>query len=393
MKERFVAKRVLNIFLMLLVTLILTGALGISRGKWIDEMLGIYAIVTVFFVLFVFLLEHSRAGNRISGNRQTDFTKIMVGYTGSAAVIFAGSYLPEFLKPVIIVPILMSALSTPEISMCTGIFFDVLLGLSAGFSVQELTLCCLMTLLGCIVADAIEDGRYQFWYQMIILLISVLLPGLFYYFSYQEVKMTLFLYGAIQGVILVYLILLFHRRIVNFRNSEVAGLIGRMLDDSYPLARELLQYYKVEYHHGRRVSALAGKCAAAVNADADICAAAGFYYRIGIMEGEPLGESGARIAQKHCFPEEVIQIIYEYNGEQSLPSTMESAIVHMVDGLVKKLEALNRQETMSSEWNQDMVIYQTLNEFSAQGLYDRSGLSMNMFLKIREYLVKEETLI
>ena len=41
----------------------------------------------------------------------------------------------------------------------------------------------------------------------------------------------------------------------------------------------------------------------------------------------------------------------------------------------------------------EMVIYQTLNEFSAQGLYDQSGLSMNMFLKIREYLVKEEALL
>ena len=64
----------------------------------------------------------------------------------------------------------------------------------------------------------------------------------------------------------------------------------------------------------------------------------------------------------------------------------------MVDGLIKKLEVLDSQ-TMSSEWNQDMVIYQTLNDFSAQGLYDKSGLSMNMFLKIREYLVNEKALL
>ena len=38
-----------------------------------------------------------------------------------------------------------------------------------------------------------------------------------------------------------------------------------------------------------------------------------------------------------------------------------------------------------------MVIYQTLNEYSASGIYDQSGLGMNMFLKIREYLVNEET--
>ena len=61
----------------------------------------------------------------------------------------------------------------------------------------------------------------------------------------------------------------------------------------------------------------------------------------------------------------------------------------MVNGLVKKIEVFDSY-TMASEWNQDMVIYQTLNEYSASGIYDQSGLGMNMFLKIREYLVNEE---
>ena len=99
-----------------------------------------------------------------------------------------------------------------------------------------------------------------------------------------------------------------------------------------------------------------------------------------------------KTAQRACFPEKVIRIIGEYNGEEALPSTIESAIVHMVDGLLKKLEVLD-EDTVGSNWNQDMVIYQTLNEYSAAGLYDRSGLSMNMFLKIREYLVNEEALL
>lgn len=48
---------------------------------------------------------------------------------------------------------------------------------------------------------------------------------------------------------------------------------------------------------------------------------------------------------------------------------------------------------MSSDWNQDMVIYQTLNEYSASGIYDSSGLSMNRFLQIRECLVKSDHLL
>ena len=89
----------------------------------------------------------------------------------------------------------------------------------------------------------------------------------------------------------------------------------------------------------------------------------------------------------------MLHIIYEYDGKDELPSNVESAIVHMVNGLLLKMEVLNKKTALHSDWNQDMVIYQTLNEYSAAGLYDKSGISMNMFLKIREYLVKEEALV
>ena len=77
---------------------------------------------------------------------------------------------------------------------------------------------------------------------------------------------------------------------------------------------------------------------------------------------------------------------------ERLPSTKESAIVHMVDSLVTKIEVLG-ETTMANEWNQDMVIYQTLNEYSSRGVYDNSGISINQFLKIRERLVQEGDLL
>ena len=74
-----------------------------------------------------------------------------------------------------------------------------------------------------------------------------------------------------------------------------------------------------------------------------------------------------------------------------LPSSIESAIVHIADCLVTKFDLLDK-DTFSSTWNRDIVVYQTMNEKSAEGLYDRSGLTMNQFLKIRELLVKEDLL-
>ena len=57
-----------------------------------------------------------------------------------------------------------------------------------------------------------------------------------------------------------------------------------------------------------------------------------------------------------------------------------------------KIEVLG-ETTMANEWNQDMVIYQTLNEYSSRGVYDNSGISINQFLKIRERLVQEGDLL
>lgn len=123
----------------------------------------------------------------------------------------------------------------------------------------------------------------------------------------------------------------------------------------------------------------------------DLCAAAGFYYRIGNWEGAPYVENGVKKAEALCFPEKVIQIIAEYYGEEEKPSSPESALVHIVDALVIKLEKM-KEGVGLSQWNKEMIIYQTLNEFSSSGIYDVSGLGMNQFLKIREYLTKEESL-
>ena len=81
----------------------------------------------------------------------------------------------------------------------------------------------------------------------------------------------------------------------------------------------------------------------------------------------------------------------EYNATDDLPSTPESALVHIIDGLLIKMELLD-SEVGTSQWNREVLIHQTLNEFSSAGYYDKSGLSINAFLQIRGWLAKEALL-
>ncbi len=88
---------------------------------------------------------------------------------------------------------------------------------------------------------------------------------------------------------------------------------------------ELASFSRADYSHARRVMLVAARCAAVVGADERVCSAAGMYYRIGVLEGAPLAKNGVKMAQRACFPEKVIRIIGEYNGEER-----SSAIHHRV---------------------------------------------------------------
>ena len=48
-------------------------------------------------------------------------------------------------------------------------------------------------------------------------------------------------------------------------------------------------------------------------------------------------------------------ILSEYYGIEKMPSTIESAIVQIVDGMIKKLEALEKTSKIAGGRNKEMV--------------------------------------
>jgi hypothetical protein len=163
------------------------------------------------------------------------------------------------------------------------------------------------------------------------------------------------------------------------------------VSEDYSEVKALKDFSMVEYRHAVKVSDIACRCAKEVGYRANLCLAGGFYYRMGRWIGEPYIKNAVNKAESLCFPAELISILAEYYGEEQLPSSPESALVHMVDAVVIRLEAME-QNVGQSVWNRDIVIYQTVNDFSSSEIYDHSGMSMNQFLKIREFLAKEELL-
>jgi len=302
-------------------------------------------------------------------------------------------FLPEFASPVMILPILMSAVGTYELAVCSSFFFCTALEMAKGCQSYEILCCTMLLLSGFMIAHMLEDTRNKMWCLILIFAVAVLIPVLFSYFFYQEPHYDILGKAAIGAALTDLAAAFVYPFLTKQKEAEIDNFLTDITEEDYGLLRELKKFSRQEYRHALRVSGIAEKCASIVGADAAVCKAAGLYYRIGILDGDPMVENGVARAQNHCFPEKVTEILSEYYGIEKMPSTIESAIVQIVDGMIKKLEALEKTSKIAGGWNREMVIYQTLNEFSAQGLYDQSGLSMNMFLKIREYLVKEEALL
>lgn len=369
-------------------TLLLNIVFVIVKKLYIDEGICILFFALLFTALFILVLELQRKQAQIGGNTETSFVRIAVCYGISCAAMFGMCYLPAFYKPVMFITLLMYTVSNELIALTVSIYFISLYGLLFSAEATEVILFCLMSLFAAAFASCLKKRGFRFFGGMLVLFLHILIPGIFYYWTYHESNPMDYAIGAAEGLVTAAFIVFLLAHIREETDKQITLNYMDMIQDTYPLVTEVKNYSSVEYAHARKVADLCYRAAQKLDYDENLCAAAGFYYRLGRWEGEPYVENGVRQAQKYCFPKRLIDILNEYYGELKKPSTPESALVHIVDAITLKIEVLNQDLTLS-DWNRDILIYQSLDEFSGSGLYDESGMSINQFLRLREYLVKE----
>lgn len=390
-EEKISIYRVLPILGMVLSAMVASGVLCLINKLEIDQIICVAFVVVAFIPIIVFELTYERRRDMIGDNAQTTYKRAMIGFFLCCLIMLGISFMPEFFRPVLILPLVMSAFSNDILGLITGLYFNVLLAITTGGSFYELLAYTMLVLIGGMLSKMLKHMEFRLYIGLIFLFSSVLFPNIFYYFVNESISLTNLILGMVNGLIIAVYVIAFYPNIREKTKREKHYYYGDILADDYVQVKEVRNYSSSEYYHARKVSDIAYKYALRLDLDADLAAAGGFYYRLGRWEGDPPIENGVRKANELCFPDDLVQILREYNATDDLPSTPESALIHIIDALLIKMELLDT-EVGTSQWNREVLIYQTLNDLSSAGLYDKSGLSINSFIKIREWLAKEELL-
>ena len=390
-ENAFSAKRVGKLVLLMFCSILFPMICGLLHNVRVDHLIVWSFICLVCFLCFVLYAERQRLQGEMSMGISNDYSLLTFIYLLCLLGACAGSFFPAFAAPVMALSALCNGAFRTKMGTILAVYFSLLTALFSEGSEYEVIAYVLLSLAGVFLTELFLQQSLRLWTGVLAVCLSVVIPVCCHYLLAHVLEVRTILVSFAGSLVTLPVLALIPRLRTRETVAEEVSL-DTIMDEHYHLRREIERYSTVDYNHALRTSKVAARLAAGIGADEKLARAGGFYYRIGKLEGEPFIENGVRIAQDNCFSQRLVAILAEYNGEQRLPGSIESAIVQIADMIVTKFDLLDK-DTFSSTWNRDIVIYQSMNEKSAEGLYDNSGLSMNQFLTIRELLVKEEMLV
>ena len=90
--------------------------------------------------------------------------------------------------------------------------------------------------------------------------------------------------------------------------DETNDRLIAIIEEDFPAVKQLKKHNFSEYNHGNFVSTIAIKAAKAAGLDTALCAAGGFYYRIGQWQKHKSVMEGVEQALAMHFPEKLTNI-------------------------------------------------------------------------------------
>ncbi len=199
-----------------------------------------------------------------------------------------------------------------------------------------------------------------------------------------------FLYAAI-NVFVSFLIITFALKYVSYhilhKNRDKYQEIN---DPEYALLTELKKTSQRSYYHAVHTAYFSEKIARTIGADEMLAKAGGYYHKIGKMRGTNNLKNALEIAKEYHFPPQLVQLLKEYGGKNTVLRSKEAAIVVLSDAMVSSVMFLFEKDR-NAVLDYEQIVSVVFKKQMDSGLLDHCDLTMDQLRQIRT-MFTEETL-
>lgn len=395
MSDKLAKKKKIDFEILILIIISFSCMIGSSfiHNILFDKMIVLLFIHLLTMIFMISLLKLEKIFGLNSYNNCRKHGRFIFVYLMASVTMLLSNWIPGFWEPMLAFTILMIIGSSPSMGFMAGLYLVMIQ--SVLFEYTTIGMC---KLIFCVICGGVlaQFSRRQVDIMPVAILVFLFHPCIGLIFGYLEkyqVDFKLFLTGLIYGCMNVAIFILPYPWIHKSDQEYYATTLEFLVDPRFQLLSDMKACSEELFLHGLKVSKAAGNCAERLKLNDKLVRAGGLYYRLGFFDDETNhGEfPGQMLGKEHHFPDEVLTIIQEYKGLCSLISTPEAALIDIIDEVFEQLnkEARMNLDDTPNEFNQEFLIYKIMNDCSSSGRYDHSGFTMNMYLRVRDYLVKE----
>ncbi|MBQ9341300.1 MAG: hypothetical protein IJT81_02950 [Lachnospiraceae bacterium] len=350
----------------------------------LQETVLLVICMALSFTVFLFAFEYDYLTQDPFNNIHYEISKLVILF----AVMFVIAVPLAIFKIPCTVCTAVTILLASSLPFYTGMELSIILFIYTAvlyrYNTYETVIYLTLMLAGLLFAKSVKNEKNR---QVLIFVIFGIIFVMLYLLQYVNGRATdykLLINNCIIAIINILIMQVGHLLMKKFGKHDIPLAAETILSESFPLVLLMKNSSLIKFNHARKVALLSSRVARLIDLDVELCMTAGFYYALCDNDEDDPIDFACTLGRKNALPPQIINIISAYKAIKKPIKTREGAVIEIVDELLTKVPKLETKDIP-----RQIVIISMLNDISTSGIIDESGLSMNSFIKMRDYLVKE----
>ena len=379
------------VFLITLVTVVVSSFLYTNR---MEQIIRNSVICVVCLGTIIFLLCQARINHSYQEDNEEHPLRFAICFLIGVILAVLLPILPITGWPYVAVFIILTLFSNVLLGIVSSTFLlllSVLLSTSA-----DVNTFCLYFVSGIICSILFQklDDDFKIGYPMMITVMVIILCEMAnsVLFVNETLHWELLIIPAVNVIvsaILILIILKLYGQLVVFKFRERFQIIN---DSECPLMVELKEKQPDLYIHTVHVAYLSDRIATALNLDTQCVKTMSYYYKIGILAGEPgetTYENAVTMIEDYEFPSVTYSYLKDVIENPLYPNTKEAFVVLIADMMISSVEFLYAKNP-NKEIQYEQVIHTLLKKKIESAFPNKCGITYGEMDTVKQILLEEK---